>query len=173
MAITKDALKTLSVEEVLNINLEEVPDAGFKIWPDGTYHVVFAEPKVEDVGKDKLPRLTIPYVLVEVMELADPESEAVAAESENQLGYMLPGGASMIHRAAVRREMGYLRGTPDLVAMKPSCTVWLECKILGNDCSQEQSEFSAWAIRTGHGYCVITSIEDAGAVLTIWGMING
>lgn len=95
MAITKDALKTLSVEEVLNINLEEVPDAGFKIWPDGTYHVVFAEPKVEEVGKDKLPRLTIPYVLVEVMELADPESEAVAAESENQLGYMLPGGASM------------------------------------------------------------------------------
>ena len=83
----------------------------------------------------------------------------------------LPGGKSMIHRAAVRREMGYQRGTPDLVAMKHSCTLWLECKIPGNDCSDEQSQFSAWAIRTGHGYCVITSIEDAGAALRIWGMI--
>lgn len=86
-------------------------------------------------------------------------------------GELPGGGKATALRAAIRRDMGYVRGTPDLVAMKHSCTLWLECKILGNDCSDEQSQFSAWAIRTGHGYCVITSIEDAGAVLRIWGMI--
>ena len=93
--ITKEALKSLSLDEVLNINLDEVPDAGFKIWPDGTYHVVFSEPTVEEVGNEKKPRLTIPYTLVEVLELADPEGETVPAESTGQFGYMLPGGASM------------------------------------------------------------------------------
>ena len=93
--LNKEGLKALSLDEVLNINLDEVPDAGFKIWPDGTYHVVFSEPTVEEVGNDKKPRLTIPYTLVEVLELADPEGETVSAESTGQFGYMLPAGASM------------------------------------------------------------------------------
>ena len=93
--LNKEGLKALSLDEVLNINLDEVPDAGFKIWPDGTYHVVFGEPTVEEVGTEKKPRLTIPYSLVEVVELADPEGETVPAESTGQFGYMLPAGASM------------------------------------------------------------------------------
>jgi hypothetical protein len=83
----------------------------------------------------------------------------------------LPGtGPVVVKRAAVRREMGYTRGTPDLVAMKQGATLWLELKVT-TDQSDEQVEFADWAVHTSHGYAVVTSVEDAGVCLKIWGML--
>ena len=92
--LSREALKTLSLDEVLNINLDEVPNAGFTLWPDGTYNVTFFEPETDKVGKDEKDRLVIKYVLDEVVELADPSADAMAVGSENQLGYILPIGIS-------------------------------------------------------------------------------
>jgi hypothetical protein len=67
--------------------------------------------------------------------------------------------------------MGYVRGTPDLVAMRNGATLWLELKV-STDQSDEQAEFADWAIHeASHGYAVVTSVEDAGVVLKIWGML--
>jgi hypothetical protein len=84
----------------------------------------------------------------------------------------LPGkGPVMVKRAVVRREMGYTRGTPDLVVIKKGGILWLELKVT-TDQSDEQAEFADWAAGTaGHGYAVVTSVEDAGVVLKIWGML--
>ena len=83
----------------------------------------------------------------------------------------LPGGKSMIHRAAVRREMGYQKGTPDLQAVRPGHTLWLEAKI-GTDQTDNQAQFANWAHSIGHGYAVFTSLEDAGVLLRIHGMLR-
>ena len=94
--LTKETIKSLTAEEALNLNYEDIPESGFKLWPDGTYHVVFNEPEIQDnVGKDKKSRLAIGYKLVEVMELADPEGATPEAEAVNNNGYMLPDGISM------------------------------------------------------------------------------
>lgn len=82
----------------------------------------------------------------------------------------LPGGKSMIHRAAVRREMGYVRGASDLLAVRPGHTLWLEGKV-GTDQTAEQAAFAEWAHSIGHGYAVFTSIDDAGVLLSIHGML--
>lgn len=94
MSLSAEALKSLSAEEALNINIDELPEVGFKIWPDGTYNIIFNEPEMTEVGADKKPRLGIKYVLENVIELADPEATEPAAESVNSLGYMLPVGAA-------------------------------------------------------------------------------
>lgn len=83
----------------------------------------------------------------------------------------LPGGASMIHRAAVRREMGYTRGTADLICARPGHVLWLEAKA-GTDQSDDQELFADWAHSIGHGYGVFTSLEDAGVLLRIHGMLR-
>ena len=82
----------------------------------------------------------------------------------------LPGGPSMIHRARVRREMGYLKGTPDLQAIRPGHTLWLEAKV-GTDQTDEQAAFADWAHSIGHGYGIFTSIADAGVLLRVHGMV--
>ena len=82
----------------------------------------------------------------------------------------LPGGASMIHRAAVRRDMGYVRGTPDLQAVRPGHVLWLELKA-GTDQTEHQVAFADWAHSIGHGYAVVTSIDDAGVLLRVHGML--
>ncbi len=76
----------------------------------------------------------------------------------------------MIHRAAVRREMGYVKGTADLQAVRPGHTLWLEGKV-GTNQSPEQIDFADWAHSIGHGYGVFTSIEDAGVLLRIHGFL--
>ena len=82
----------------------------------------------------------------------------------------LPGGLSMIHRARVRREMGYLKGTPDMLAIRPGHTLWLEAKV-GTDQTDEQAAFADWAHSIGHGYGIFTSIADAGVLLRVHGMV--
>ena len=83
----------------------------------------------------------------------------------------LPGGLSMIHRARVRREMGYLKGMPDMLAIRPGHTLWLEAKV-GTDQTDEQAAFADWAHSIGHGYGIFTSIADAGVLLRVHGMVT-
>ena len=84
----------------------------------------------------------------------------------------LPGGGRLqALRSAVRREMGYSRGVSDLLAIRPGHVLWLELKA-GTDQSDEQAWFADWAHGVGHGYAVVTGIEDAGVVLRIHGMLR-
>ena len=84
----------------------------------------------------------------------------------------LPGGGRLqALRSAVRREMGYSRGVSDLLAIRPGHVLWLELKA-GSDQSDEQARFADWAHGVGHGYAVVTGIEDAGVVLKIHGMLR-
>ena len=83
----------------------------------------------------------------------------------------LPGGGKrQALRAAVRRDMGYVRGCSDLVCCRPGRTLWLELKA-GSDQTEHQAAFSDWAHSIGHGYAVVTSIEDAGVLLRVHGML--
>ena len=83
----------------------------------------------------------------------------------------LPGGGKLqALRAAVRRDMGYVRGCSDLVCCRPGRTLWLELKA-GSDQTEHQAAFSDWAHSIGHGYAVVTSIDDAGVLLRIHGML--
>ena len=94
MAITKDALKNVSIEDALAMSYDEVPDLGFKAWAHGTYHVVVGQPVQEEVaGKQAIK---VPYTLKEIIEI-DEETGAVPAEAaENQLTYFLPSGIANI-----------------------------------------------------------------------------
>ena len=85
-------------------------------------------------------------------------------------GELPGGGKAMALRAAVRRDMGYLRGTPDLQAVRPGHTLWLEGKVT-TDQTDGQAAFADWAHSIGHGYGVFTSLEDAGVLLRIHGMV--
>ncbi len=86
----------------------------------------------------------------------------------------LPGGAEQVRRAGRRKAMGYMRGCPDLLARRYGALLWLECKSGRNTQTYEQSLWSEWAIRDcKDGYAVVNSVEDAGSILRIWGMING
>ena len=83
----------------------------------------------------------------------------------------LPGGGKLqALRAAVRREMGYVRGQPDVLCVRPGHVLWLEAKV-GADQSDEQVRFADWAHGIGHGYAVFTSVDDAGVLLRIHGML--
>jgi hypothetical protein len=83
----------------------------------------------------------------------------------------LPGGGKLTAlRSAIRREMGYERGTPDLGAFRDGHILWLEGKV-GTDQSDEQGAFADWAHSIGHGYGVFTTIEDAGVLLRIHGFV--
>jgi hypothetical protein len=83
----------------------------------------------------------------------------------------LPGGAEQARRAGRRKQMGYLRGTPDLLAKRRDALVWIEVKVPPNKPTAEQAEFARWAIEAGDGWAVATSVEDAGAILSAWGML--
>jgi hypothetical protein len=83
----------------------------------------------------------------------------------------LPGGKEQVRRAARRKAMGYLRGTPDALAARPGAMVWLEFKVPPNQCTVEQVAFADWAQACGHGWAVITSVETCGVVLRAWGML--
>ena len=84
----------------------------------------------------------------------------------------LPGGGKLqALRAAIRRDMGYVKGCSDVLAVRPGHVLWLEGKVPPNDCSAEQAAFADWAHSIGHGYGVFTSIEDAGVLLGIHGML--
>lgn len=84
----------------------------------------------------------------------------------------LPGGTEQVRRAGRRKAMGYMRGTPDLCARREGFLGWLECKAGYNKPTDEQVQWAEWAQRDcGDGYAVIRSVEDAGAVLRIWGML--
>lgn len=85
-------------------------------------------------------------------------------------GELPGGGKATALRAAVRREMGYVRGTSDIVCCRPGHTLWLEGKV-GTDQTAEQAAFAQWAHSIGHGYAVFTSIDDAGVLLSIHGML--
>jgi hypothetical protein len=86
----------------------------------------------------------------------------------------LPGGAEQVRRAARRKQMGYMRGCPDLLSRRKGALLWLECKAGRNTPTHEQSMWSDWAIRECmDGYAVVNSVEDAGSALRAWGMING
>ena len=85
-------------------------------------------------------------------------------------GELPGGGKAMALRAAIRRDMGYLRGTPDLQAVRPGHTLWLEGKVT-TDQTDGQAAFADWAHSIGHGYGVFTSLEDAGVLLRIHGMV--
>lgn len=83
----------------------------------------------------------------------------------------LPGGGKLqALRAAVRRDMGYVRGCSDMLAVRPGHTLWLELKA-GSDQSEHQAAFADWAHSIGHGYAVVTSIDDAGVLLRVHGML--
>lgn len=83
----------------------------------------------------------------------------------------LPGGGRIqALRAAVRREMGYVRGQPDVLCVRPGHVLWLEGKV-GGEQGDEQARFAAWAHGIGDGYAVFTSVEDAGVLLKIHGML--
>jgi hypothetical protein len=84
----------------------------------------------------------------------------------------LPGGAEQVRRAGRRKAMGYMRGTPDLCARRPGFLGWVECKDKYRAQTPEQVQWADWAQRDcGDGYAVVNSLEDAGAVLRIWGML--
>jgi hypothetical protein len=83
----------------------------------------------------------------------------------------LPGGVEQIRRAARRKAMGYTLGTPDLCARRPGYLLWLEVKVPGNYPTAEQANWATWAADCADGWCVVNSIEDAGAVLKAWGMV--
>jgi hypothetical protein len=84
----------------------------------------------------------------------------------------LPGGAEQVRRAGRRKAMGYMRGTPDLCARRPGFLGWVECKDKYRTQTAEQVQWAEWAQRDcGDGYAVVNSLEDAGAVLRVWGML--
>jgi hypothetical protein len=85
----------------------------------------------------------------------------------------LPGGGKLqTLRATIRRDMGYMRGTPDLCARRPGFLGWLECKV-DTAVSDEQATWAVWAQDDcGDGYCVVDSIESAGAILRIWSFLR-
>lgn len=84
----------------------------------------------------------------------------------------LPGGAEQVRRAGRRKAMGYMRGTPDLCCRRPGFLGWLEAKAGYNKQTSEQAQWADWAQRDcGDGYAVVNSVEDAGAVLRIWGFV--
>ena len=84
----------------------------------------------------------------------------------------LPGGAEQVRRAARRKAMGYMRGTPDLCVRRNAFLGWLECKAGYNKQTLEQAQWAEWAQRDcDDGYAVVNSVEDAGAAFRAWGML--
>jgi hypothetical protein len=85
----------------------------------------------------------------------------------------LPNGGKLgALRQMIRTAMGYTRGTADLLARRRGYMLWLEVKVPGNFPSEHQGQFAGWAIDDcGDGYCVVTTVEDAGAALKAWGMV--
>ena len=83
----------------------------------------------------------------------------------------LPGGGKLqALRATVRRDMGYTKGCSDMLAVRPGHVLWLELKA-GSDQSEHQAAFADWAHSIGHGYAIVTSIDDAGVLLRVHGML--
>ena len=85
-------------------------------------------------------------------------------------GELPGGGRTTALRAAIRRDMGYQVGTADLLAVRPGHLLWIEAKAT-TDQSDAQAAFADWAHSIGHGYGVVTSVDDAGVLLRIHGMV--
>ncbi len=88
----------------------------------------------------------------------------------------LPGGAEQVRRAARRRDMGYERGTPDLLAIGAEGFGFIEVKTPDNSQTKEQVEFEAWVEKFATNQCpmdyaVVRSVDEAAAHLVLWGMM--
>jgi hypothetical protein len=84
----------------------------------------------------------------------------------------LPGGKEQAGRAGRRKAMGYTRGTPDLCSRRRGALLWLEVKVPPNTPTDEQAQWASWAIDDcGDGWCVVTSVENAGVPLRAYGMV--
>lgn len=92
--ITMDALKALDAETALNVAWDDLPELGFKLWPEGTYKCEAA-----NIGSDEIngkPVVKIEFKLEEIIELANADSEQLAAGTTIGFTYFLPIGAANI-----------------------------------------------------------------------------
>ena len=97
----------------------------------------------------------------------------------------LPGGSRLFRLwQAVRRDMGYESGTPDLVGLDGGVACFIELKrpkgepdLLGHrkpagQLSREQREWLGWAHDSGFHVAVCRSVDEVEAALKGWGLID-
>ena len=78
-----------------------------------------------------------------------------------------------VRTAAKLKAMGVQRGWPDFVLFDPSGQLHaLELKRVGEALSEDQESFQKWAISHGVPHSVSRSVDEALAVLDVWGTLR-
>lgn len=89
-----DDLKALSIDDALNLNIDEIPELGIKLWPNGTYAITFKAPELK--GEADKKRIVLAFTLDEVGELEDAGAQPPEVGAEHSLGYPLPTGVASL-----------------------------------------------------------------------------
>jgi hypothetical protein len=78
-----------------------------------------------------------------------------------------------VRTAAKLKAMGVQRGWPDIIAFDPLGRLHaMELKRVGGSLSEDQEAFQTWCITHGVPHSVVSSTDEALAVLSAWGALR-
>lgn len=91
---------------------------------------------------------------------------AIVHHSANSIGR---SGVSIARQIASNREMGTVKGFPDLICLLPDGQAWLfEVKAPGNSPDKDQRDLHEALRALGHRVAVVRSTGDVDAAISAW-----
>lgn len=89
-----DDLKQMSLEDVLQLTADQLPQFGSFLLPAGTYQVTMLKPTLSPSEDGGSAQLKLPYLVDAVVELEDQNEEQPELGAEKNFSYFLPVGAA-------------------------------------------------------------------------------